>query len=61
MTFTEFMYGTGRVFQKIFGWMETLGNLPNVLIIIAITLSVIIWVWMMAKYNREAEERGTLK
>lgn len=61
MTFTEFMYGTGRAFQKIFEWMEGLANLPNVLIIISITLSVIIWVWMMAKYNREAEEKGTLK
>jgi hypothetical protein len=61
MTFTEFMYATGRVFLKIFEWMRGIGGIPNVLIIICIFLAVCIWVWMMARYNREAEQNGTLK
>lgn len=61
MTFTEAVYGLGDFFLKSFKIIKKLGGMPNVLIIIAIFLSVCVWVWMMSRYNKEAEEKGTLK
>lgn len=61
MTFTEFIYWLGDVFLKIFDFMEKLGGIPNVLIIICITIATCVWVWRMSIYNKEAHRNGTLK
>lgn len=58
---TDVFYAIGRFFQWIFRFMNHLGNVPNLLIIIIGVIAICIWIWRMSIYNREADERGTLK
>lgn len=55
------MYWLGDFFLAIFDFMEKLGGIPNVLIIISIFVATCVWVWRMSIYNKEAERNGTLK
>ncbi len=57
----EFIEGLGELIAMSFGILELLGNGFNWLIIAIITIMVIIWIRMMGRYNREAQQNGTLK
>jgi hypothetical protein len=58
---TELIYGLGELLQQSFAILPALGNIPNVIFIIIGFLLFFFWIKEMARYNREAEERGTLK
>jgi hypothetical protein len=57
----ELIYGLGNLLQESFTILPILGNLPNVLFIIIGFILLFYWIREMANYNREAEEKGTLK
>jgi hypothetical protein len=57
----ELVYGLGDIFQKTFEILPVLGNIPNVFFIIIGFILLFYWIKSMADYNREAEEKGTLK
>lgn len=57
----ELIYGLGELFEKSFKILPVLGNIPNVIFIITGFILLFYWLREMAKYNREAEEKGTLK
>jgi hypothetical protein len=57
----ELIYGLGNLLQETFTILPILGNLPNVLFIIIGFILLFYWLRAMANYNREAEEKGTLK
>ena len=58
---TDFFYATGDLFQAIFRYMPKIGNFPNVTMIIIGVTAISLWVRRMARYNKEAEEKGGLK
>ena len=58
---TEFFYALGDFFQATFKILPKLGNLPNDIFLIVGFIALILWLRQMAKYNQEAEEKGTLK
>ena len=58
---TAFFYACGDFFQAIFRYMPKLGNIPNITMIIIGFAAFSLWVRRMARYNKEAEEQGTLK
>lgn len=41
--------------------METLTSLPNIFFISAGSIAFLIWMAQMSRYNKEAQENGTLK
>ncbi|MDQ3192834.1 MAG: uracil phosphoribosyltransferase [Bacteroidota bacterium] len=57
----ELIYGLGELFQESFKVLEALGNIPNYIFIVIGFILLFYWIKEMAKYNREAEEKGTLK
>lgn len=61
MRINELVYALGDFFEATFKILPKLGNMPNNLFIILGFILVIFWVSQMAKYNKEAEEKGTLK
>lgn len=61
MTFTDFVYWLGDVFQASFKIIEGLEMLPNYFFMVVITLAVCIWVWRMSKYRTEARRTNTLE
>jgi hypothetical protein len=61
MTWTDIFNWLGKAFLKSFKLIDKMENGPNYLIIIALTVATIVWVWRMSKYNQEAEQNGTLK
>lgn len=61
MTWTDFFNGTAHAFQWGFKYMKCLGNIPNVIFWLIIVVLMMVWLSMQGKYNKEAEEKGTLK
>jgi len=62
MNFTDFWVALGNISKWFFlNVMETLTWLPNAFFITAGSVAFLIWMGMMARYNREARENGTLK
>ncbi|MBA3898733.1 MAG: hypothetical protein H0X62_00750 [Bacteroidetes bacterium] len=57
----DLVYGLGELLQETFKILPVLGNIPNVIFIIIGFLLLFYWIKAMANYNREAEEKGTLK
>lgn len=62
---TDFFYWLGEFFYTIFKPLEWLGETPyfnlNVAFIILGFVGLFFWLRMQAKFNKEAEEKGTLK
>ncbi|MCW8896510.1 MAG: hypothetical protein OQJ96_03785 [Flavobacteriales bacterium] len=62
---TDFIYWLGDFFFTIFKPLEWLGETPyfnlNVAFIILGFIGLFVWLKMQAKFNKEAEEKGTLK
>ena len=62
MNFTGFFNFLGDVSEWFFlNVMETLTSLPNIFFISAGAIAFLIWMSQMARYNKEAQENGTLK
>ena len=59
--FTEIMNVTGDLFSASFAPIEMLGNIPNILIIIVGFSLLVMWVGIMRKYKKEAEQNGTIE
>jgi len=62
MNFTNFWNFLGDISEWFFlNVMETLTSLPNIFFISAGSIAFLIWMAQMARYNKEAQENGTLK
>lgn len=61
MSFTDFIFTLADLIQSTFGILESLGNLPNVLVVILGFAGVGLWIKMQADYNKKAEQDGSLK
>ena len=61
MNMTDIFYGIGHFFQWSFKYMKCLGNKPNVFFWLIIISLIITWLVMQTKFNKEAEEKNTLK
>jgi hypothetical protein len=62
MNWTGIFNAFGRLCQSFFiGVVEKLGNSPNLLYIITGVVVFLIWMSMMARYNKEADRNGTLR
>jgi len=51
----------GDFFQNLFPYVRKLGDVPNVFFIVVCSVAIVLWVRRLAKYNKEAEQNGTLK
>lgn len=58
---TEFIYWLGDMFNAFFRLFEKLENLPNYLIIITGFVGLFFWLNTQVKFNKKAQEQGTLK
>jgi hypothetical protein len=61
MNMTDVFNGLGHFFQWSFRFMKGLGNTPNVFFWLVIISLIVVWLRMQAKFNKEAQEKGTLK
>lgn len=61
MNMTDVFNGIGNFFQWTFHFMKGLGNGPNLFFWLIIAALVITWLRMQTKFNKEAQEKGTLK
>ena len=61
MNMTDVFNATGKFFQWTFHFMKGLGNGPNLIFWLIIAGLIITWLRMQTKFNKEAEEKGTLK
>jgi hypothetical protein len=57
----DLIYGLGDFLLETFKILPVLGNLPNVIFIIIGFILLFYWLREMSNYNKEAEEKGTLK
>jgi hypothetical protein len=58
---TDIFYALGDFFQWTFRYMEKLNMLPNKIFFAIGFIAMLIWLWQMVRYNKEAEQNGTLK
>lgn len=58
---TDFFNWTGDMFQKFFKIMPMIGNRYNMLMVVTAFVALLIWLWVQSKYNKKAEDEGTLK
>jgi hypothetical protein len=62
MNLTSCFEFIGRASEWFFiNVIENLKNMPNLVFIAIGTVTFLIWMWQMAKYNKEAAENGTYK
>jgi hypothetical protein len=61
MNMTDIFNGTGKAFQWGFQFMKGIGQAPNVFFWIVIVSLIIVWLRMQSRFNKEAQEKGTLK
>jgi hypothetical protein len=52
---SSFWNGLGDLFTALFSIMPTLGNLPNILAILVITVFFIYWTMELVKFKRNGE------
>ena len=57
----DLFYGIAHLFGKCFRIIEKFHNKPNVLLIIIASVAMLLWLNRMAKYNKEADQNGTLR
>jgi hypothetical protein len=61
MNMTDIFNGTGKAFQWGFQFMKGIGQAPNVFFWIIIVSLILVWLRMQSGFNKEAQEKGTLK
>jgi hypothetical protein len=61
MTFTDFIYATGNVFEAFFTKFALLGNIPNYIFIAVGIFGFLYWLNLQVKYNKAAARNGTLQ
>lgn len=61
MSFTELIYKTGELIESSFGILQSLRNTPNIIFISVLSLLFLWWIWKMAKFDKEAEQAGTMR
>ena len=62
MSSTEFFEGLGNFFTESFAILRLGGNAVNWVFIVAITVALVVWLFMQGKYNSaEMKESGKLK
>ncbi len=61
VTMTDVFYGIGDFSQMVFRGMKVLGHGPNIILWSIIAFLLAYWTLRMKKYNKEADEKGTLK
>ena len=61
MNMTDVFYGIGNFFQWTFKFMKAFGNAPNLFFWLLIVSLMVVWLRMQLKFNKEAEQKGTLK
>ncbi len=61
MTITDVFNATGRGFQWGFQFMKGIGQAPNIFFWIVIISLIFVWLRMQGRFNKEAQEKGTLK
>lgn len=57
----DIIYGLADFFWETFKILPVLGNNFNTLLIIVGFVMLFFWLSQMAKYNKKAEQEGTLK
>ena len=57
----DILFALGDLFEATFEILPVLGNLPNIIFTIIGFILLFFWIRMQHRYNREAEEKGTLK
>lgn len=58
---TDIFYAIGDFFEWTFIYIEKLGMLPNKIFFSIGVVAMLIWLRQMVKYNKEAQQNGTLK
>ena len=61
MRINEALDVIAEIFEFTFGILQVLGNNFNWLIIAVMAIMGVIWISAMFRYNREAQQNGTLK
>lgn len=61
MSFTELINKTGELIESSFGIFKFLANSPNVIFATIFSALFIWWIWKMAKYDKEAEQTGSMR
>ena len=62
MSSSSFWYGVGDFFTESFAILRAGGNFVNWIFIIAISLGLLVWMFMQQKYNsEEMKNDGALK
>ena len=61
MSFTDVVNKTGELILSTFGILKDLKNIPNEIFIGILGALFLWWVLKMVKFNKEAEQAGTMK
>jgi uncharacterized membrane protein len=61
MRINEALDVIAEIFEFTFGILQVLGNNFNWVIIAVMAIMGVIWIRAMFRYNREAQQNGTLK
>lgn len=61
MSWNDFVYGLGDLFEATFQILPPLGNLPNVLFTLVIFGGLVYWMGQLNKYKKEAKRNGTIE
>ena len=61
MSFTDIINKTGELIESSIGMMKSLQNAPNILFITILSILFLGWIRKMAKFDKEAEESGTMR
>jgi hypothetical protein len=57
----DIVFPIAELLEWTFGFLPMLGNLPNIAFILVGFALLIYWIKEMVRYNKEAEQNGTLK
>lgn len=61
MSFTELINKTGEIIESTFGILQSLKNAPNIIFISILSILFLWWIRKMAKFDKEAEQAGTMR
>ncbi len=57
----EIVFALEDLFEWTFQILPALRNAPNILALVLILIAIFYWLNLQRKYNKKAEEEGTLK
>lgn len=61
MSWNDFVYGLGDIFEATFEILPPLGNLPNAIFSLVIFGGLVYWMNQLGKYKKEAKRNGTIE